>query len=168
MRTAAELMATVYRTATMEDAPGSASEAVIVVDGAGRHRWVVGPAGRGPAVEIGPDAPVSALSAMPGVLELINDGLPAVLVVDEGRLIGLLDAPLIKAELLRALEEDGDAIGTVMDGDWELYGAPVAPVGPVRVRCQVCGTVAEVDELPISEMLCPGEPRHLLIDSRAG
>ncbi|MFD5757735.1 hypothetical protein ACFWIZ_21640, partial [Streptomyces sp. NPDC127044] len=81
MRTAAELMATVYRTATMEDAPDSASETVIVVDGAGRHRWVVGPAGRGPAVEIGPDAPVSALSAMPGVLELINNGVPAVLVV---------------------------------------------------------------------------------------
>jgi hypothetical protein len=168
MRTAAELMATVYRTATVEEAPRSAPDTVVVVDDAGRHRWVVGPAGRGPAVEISPDAPVSGLSAMSGVLELINDGLPAVLVVDEERLIGLLQASVIKTELLRALEEDGDAIGTVMDGDWELYGAPVAPVGLVRVRCQVCGTVAEVDEFPISEVPCPGDQGHLLIDPGRG
>lgn len=161
-------MATVYRTATVEEAPGSAPDTVVVVDDAGRHRWVVGPAGCGPAVEISPDALVSGLSAMPGVLQLITDGLPAVLVVDEERLIGLLDASLIKTELLRALGEDGDAIGTVMDGDWELYGAPVAPVGLVRVRCLVCGTVAEVDELPISEVPCPGDRSHRLTDSRTG
>ncbi|MER5372072.1 hypothetical protein [Streptomyces sp. NPDC002553] len=168
MRTAAELMATDCRTTTVEQAPGRADETVVVLDDAGRPRWVVGPAGYGIAVEISPDTPVSGLSALPGVLELINDGLPAVLIVEEERLIGLLDASLIKAELLRALEADGDAIGTVLDGDWQLYGAPVAPVGLVRVRCQVCGTVAEVDEFPISEVPCPGDPGHLLVDSRTG
>ncbi|WP_406002275.1 hypothetical protein [Streptomyces sp. NBC_00829] len=168
MRTAAELMATDYRTTTVEQAPGSADDTVVVLDDAGRPRWVVGPAGCGLAVEIGPDAPVSGLSALPAVLDLLNGGLPAVLVVEEERLIGLLDASLVKEELLRALEEDGDAIGTVLDGDWELYGAPVAPVGLVRVRCQVCGTVAEVDEFPIAEVPCPGDQSHLLVDSRMG
>ncbi|WP_182873761.1 hypothetical protein [Microbispora sp. H10670] len=164
MRTAAELMATGYTT-TVEEAPDRADATLVVLDDTGRPRWVVGPAGRGLAVEIGPDAPVSGLSALPGVLELINNGLPAVLVVEDGRLIGLLDAALIRAELRRALEEDGDAIGTVLDGDWELYGTPEARIGLVRVRCQVCGTVAEVDEYPIAEIPCPGGQGHRLVDS---
>ncbi|MFD5428333.1 hypothetical protein [Streptomyces sp. NPDC127084] len=168
MKTAAELMTTGYRTTTTRQAPASAPDPVVVLDQAGDHRWVVGPAGRGPAVEIDPDTPVSGLAALPGVLELFNDGLPALLVVDERRLIGLLEAAQVRSELLRALEADGDAIGTVLDGDWELYGAPAAPVGLVRVRCQICGTVTEVEEFPITEVPCPGGRGHLLGDTRMG
>ncbi|MEU2158082.1 hypothetical protein ABZ532_24265 [Streptomyces sp. NPDC019396] len=169
MRTAAELMTTTgYRTASIRQAPADAPDTVVVLDEVGDPRWVVGPSGRGPAVEIGADAPVSGLSALPGVLELVNDGLPALLVVDGGRLIGLLDAARIRAELLRALEADGDAIGTVLDGDWELCGAFAAPVGLIRVRCQVCGTIAEVEEYPISGTPCPGDQGHLLGDTLTG
>lgn len=163
VRTAGELMATEYRTVSEEDAPARSDDLLVVVADGARPRWVVGPGGPWPAVQLGPDAPVADLSAAPGVLRLLNEGLLCVLVVEHDRLIGVLESSTIRGELAQALEEDGDAIGSVLDApDWELPGTPAPPAALIRVRCAVCGAVGELAEFPPPDGLCPNGRDHRL------
>ncbi|WP_329425653.1 hypothetical protein OG339_35715 [Streptosporangium sp. NBC_01495] len=162
-RAAAELMETRYGTVPATRAPGRSDTPVVVVDDDGRPRWVVGPAGPGPAVVIPPEELVSALSAMPGVLRLLNEGLPAVLVAEGDRVIGVLSSEVIRVELRNAIE-DGDAIGTVLDGsDYALYGDPSPAADLIRIRCAACGVVSAIEEFPPADGLCPNGRGHLLV-----
>ncbi|MFI7635348.1 hypothetical protein [Nonomuraea sp. NPDC049400] len=164
VKSAADVMLTAYRTALGEAAPERSDDLLVVVDGDGGPRWVVGPSGPGPVVAVGPDEPVTGLAASPGVLRLLNGGLPAVLVVEDGRLIGVLEPDGIRAELYEALEEDGDAIGTVLDGsDWELHGLPNPPTGLIQVTCAACGHAGVIEEYPPPDGLCPNGGDHLLV-----
>ncbi|MFB4283664.1 MULTISPECIES: hypothetical protein [unclassified Nonomuraea] len=168
IRSAGELMAVDYGSAPAGDAPGRSDLPLVAVDDEGRPRWVVGPAGPAPAVVMSPDDDVTALAAMPGVLRLLNDGLPAVLVVDGDRLVGVLRPAAIRAELARMLDADGDAVGTVLDADWELYGPPNQPVHAIRIKCARCGTVSALPEYPTPDGLCPAGQDHALVPDWEG
>jgi hypothetical protein len=152
--TARELMITDYPTATTDQAPQRASPAAVILDSAGRPRWVVGPAGEGALLVVPPSCRVHDLLADLSVLSLLADGLPAVVVAEAGTVQGIVLASTLRDELESRRIEDGAVTGTLGElVDVETPGNPRS-IGVITIWCRHCGRPNELEEYPESGQLC--------------
>ncbi|EEP70588.1 hypothetical protein MCAG_00915 [Micromonospora sp. ATCC 39149] len=175
--TARDLMCTDHCVVETDSAPPDrADELTLGVDERGTPRWVVGPGGRGPALLVAASTPVDELLTSNALVRLLDEHLPALVVVDDsGRPVGVVPAEALGEQLLRQL--DGDkwaAYGTdvlappdpgVM-GDPLLAGRLRPPTAPIRIFCAYCGALNHLDEFPEPDRDCAAGGHRLEPDWR--
>ena len=139
---------------SVEQAPQQAERLTVVVDAEGLPRWLVGPDGPAPVLVVAPDRLLGEVLSSEGVLSLLAAGVPALVVVDAGRVTGTIAMEDLRV-VLAAMNDAGAALsGTLDDGvDFTLAGAP-RPPDRIRVWCGVCGALNELEEPPQSGQTC--------------
>ncbi|ROO87657.1 hypothetical protein EDD29_5281 [Actinocorallia herbida] len=139
-----DLMSTDFGTG----ADGSAGDGriTVVVGADGAPVGLATPEGSGPAGVVEASLPVRDLLTMTGLLELLRDGAPALVVVSEGRPVGIVPAGTVRAEIRR---DAGRRDPRWLAGDYRAYGDP-APTGDIRIRCS-CGRTNVFDRFSRKE-----------------
>ncbi|MEO3867563.1 hypothetical protein ABGB18_01895 [Nonomuraea sp. B12E4] len=152
---AADLVSDDYGVRSVAEAPETSATMTVVVDERGSPRWVVGPEGAGPAVAVAPGVPVLAILSDVELLETLGTGLPGLVVLDEGRLTGVIRRQALETALSEGLERE--LSNPTPSDDATLHGPRedlVASAGPL-IRCRVCGlTHAYRGYLPTDRTVC--------------
>ncbi|GBQ02588.1 hypothetical protein SSP531S_40470 [Streptomyces spongiicola] len=90
-------------------------------------------AGETPVVACAPDVGLDAVLADVNVLDLLEAGMPGLVVVDAGRPVGYVPARVLREHLLEYLPDTGTMGPEALDGDLQ-------PPPALTLTCSVCRT----------------------------
>jgi hypothetical protein len=127
----------------------------VVADRGGRPMAIVGHERRWPAVLVHPDTPLAAVLADEWLMDLVMEGLPAILVgVNEG-VAGVLPAGAIRDRVAASYDGPAAASSNTLGQtlDFEVTGDP-RPAPAAQIRCGICAALNRVDRDTPAEPQC--------------
>jgi hypothetical protein len=129
----------------------------VLTDGSGRPVQLLTRNGRAPLVTL--DANLPMRRTMEGdIVSLLNSGVPALVVVRDSSVVGILTAEAIASYLV---EHSRTRSGLM--GDEQLHGD--APVTQLKLTCSTCGTVNTVPYFVAGQTRCTlGHPLTITWD----
>ncbi|WP_320775839.1 hypothetical protein [Streptomyces sp. CRN 30] len=118
-------------------AGGRAADAAVERDGTGRIVAVRSGSGTFPVVACAADAGLDAVLADLDVLDLLEDGLPALMVIEAGSPSGHVPGDVLERHLLEYLPDAGAMGAAALDGD-------LRPPQALELTCTTCATLNTV------------------------
>ncbi|WP_041832632.1 hypothetical protein [Actinoplanes sp. N902-109] len=139
----------------IELAPRQADTLTVVTDDAGHPRWLAGPAGPAPVLTVASDRLLGDLLSSGSVLPMLAAGLPALVVVDDGRVAGTIPLEKLRVVLAAMTDADEAFTGALDSGtDFTPAGRPRPPRDRLRIWCATCGGLNELEEFPEADQPC--------------
>jgi hypothetical protein len=118
----------------------------VLTDDGGRPLLLLTPDGRAPVVTIDANEPMHRVMAG-GIVGLLNSGVPALVVVRDSRVAGILTAGAVSDYLM-----EHAPVRSALLGDEQLHGDP--PVTPLTLTCSSCGTTNVVPYFVAGQTCC--------------
>jgi hypothetical protein len=112
-----------------------------------------GPTWPAPAVVVPVGTPLAALAMAPNLRPALAEGLPVVVVGDDGAPRGVLSPEVIAEVMADHLSDISEAVGPTLS-DPEISGEGPRSVGGFNIECRVCGRHNHFDEEPPKGQLC--------------
>ncbi|MFI5472696.1 hypothetical protein ACIA6D_20980 [Streptomyces cacaoi] len=135
--------------------PGPPGQLTVIVDEEDRPLALVGDERRWPAVLVHPDTTLAEVLADDWLMDLVLQGLPAVLGWSDDALAGLVPAGALLDKVASAYNGPAAAVTNPLGQplDVELPGDP-SPAPAALVMCCTCGALNRVDKASPAEPPC--------------